>query len=371
MPTTQDDEGYGKNMDPATYSINTTRGEAMHAVVRYALWVGRHLENQPREKAPAGIGFDEMPEVRSILDKHLDPSQEPSVAIRAVYGQRFVTLYFLDPIWAKANINRVFPGDDASKALRDAAWGTYVIFCQPYNEVFDALLEEYRRAIEAIGTPSQNWRHLGNPDSRLAEHLMIEYWWGHIDWTRPEGLMSRFYAKADPALRGWALEFVGRSLREESARIDVNLLERLKRLWTNRLESGRAAGKGSKDSQELASFAWWFVSKRFDDEWAVDQLREALQIAGKIDFDFLVVERLAELSPQMPAKTVECLSMIVEGDKEGWDILGWREHARTILFTAINSQDVGARDAAIDLVQRLGRRGHLEYRDLLPRAAHE
>ena len=25
---------------------------------------------------------------------------------------------------------------------------------------------------------------------------MIEYWWGHIDLTRPEGLVSRFYAKA-------------------------------------------------------------------------------------------------------------------------------------------------------------------------------
>ena len=25
---------------------------------------------------------------------------------------------------------------------------------------------------------------------------MIEYWWGHIDLTTPEGLASRFYAKA-------------------------------------------------------------------------------------------------------------------------------------------------------------------------------
>jgi hypothetical protein len=175
MPTPEDDARYGENTDPASYSINTTRGEAMHAVVRYALWVRRRQEKEPDGKARAGRGFDEMPEVRSVLERHLDPNYEPSIAIRAVYGQFFATLYFLDRNWAKANIARVFPRDDTLKRLGDVAWGAYVIFCQPYDKLFDALVGEYRRAIEAIGAPSQNWQHLGNPDSRLAEHLMIEY----------------------------------------------------------------------------------------------------------------------------------------------------------------------------------------------------
>ena len=39
-PTPEYETRYGgSNMDPATLSINTTRGEAMHAVVRYATWV--------------------------------------------------------------------------------------------------------------------------------------------------------------------------------------------------------------------------------------------------------------------------------------------------------------------------------------------
>src|SRR2546427_11084405 len=232
MPTREDDACYGENMDPATYSINTTRGEAMHALVRYACWVRLHLEKEPDGKARAAHGFDEMREVRSVLENHLDPNQDPSLAIRAVYGYRFVTLYFHDRNWAKANLTRVFAHEDALKELRDVAWETYIVANQPSDEVFDALLEEYRRAIEAIGVPRRkNWQHLGNPDSRLAEHLMIEYWWGHINGEKPEGLMASFYAKADPKLRAWTLEFIGRSLHEPSAQVGVEVLARLKNLW--------------------------------------------------------------------------------------------------------------------------------------------
>ncbi len=56
-----------------------------------------------------------------------------------------------------------------------------------------------------------------------------------------------------------------------------------------------------------------------------------------------------------------------EGDKEGWGILGWREHVRTILTTAIQSSDLEARQADVDLVYRLGARGYFEFRDLLPK----
>lgn len=365
MPTREDEARYSQSMDPVTYSINTVRGEAMHTLIRYALWVRRCLEKEPDGKARVAHGFDEMPEVRSVLEKHLDPNFDPSIAIRAVYGQRFPGLHFLDRIWAKANVTKIFPGDDASKALRDAAWRAYIIFCQPCNELFDALLEEYRRAIEAIGTSSQNRQHLDNPDSRLAEHLMVEYWWGHIDWEKPGGLLEKFYANADPKLRGWALEFVGRSLHEESGEIPAEILERLKSLWLKRFGLVRAAGKGSPESEESRSFGSWFISKKFENKWAIEQLREVLLIAGRVGSDHLVVERLAGLVKEMPSRSIECLSMIVEGDTDGWGILVWREHARTVLSAAINSQDVEAQNSAVNLIHRLGARGYFEFRDIL------
>ena len=70
----------------------------------------------------------------------------------------------------------------------------------------------------------------------------------------------------------------------------------------------------------------------------------------------------------MPRQAIECVRLMIEGDKEGWGILGWREHARTILRTIIQSANAGARQAAVDLVHRLGARGYREFRDLLPKA---
>jgi hypothetical protein len=71
-PTPEDERRNGGKFDAASLSINTTRGEAMHAVVGYALWVRRRIENEPGSNISTALGFNGMPEVRTVLDKHLD-----------------------------------------------------------------------------------------------------------------------------------------------------------------------------------------------------------------------------------------------------------------------------------------------------------
>lgn len=132
------------------------------------------------------------------------------------------------------------------------------------------------------------------------------------------------------------------------------------------MSAARAAGTAPSYVEELSRFGWWFTSKKFDDGWALAQLAEALRIAKKAEPDHSVVERLAELSPSIPRNAVECLAMIVEGDKEGWGILGWREFAHRILAEAMNSADQAARAAAADLIHKLGSRGYFEFGELLP-----
>ena len=45
---------------------------------------------QRAAKSPAG--FDEMPEVREVLEAHLDVSHEPTRTIRSVYGDHLTML---------------------------------------------------------------------------------------------------------------------------------------------------------------------------------------------------------------------------------------------------------------------------------------
>jgi hypothetical protein len=67
--------------------------------ILYALWVKRHLERGEAEPARLIQNFDVMPEVREVLEHHLDPVGDPSLVIRSVYGQRLHQLVHLDAKW--------------------------------------------------------------------------------------------------------------------------------------------------------------------------------------------------------------------------------------------------------------------------------
>lgn len=356
----------GTSMDPVTMSINTVRGEAMHSLMRYALWVRRYIAKAEDAEQRIARGFGEMPEVTEVLEAHLDPAHDPALAIRAVYGEWLPWLVLLDRRWATANLGRIFPDDDSQKDLRDAAWEAYIVFCQPYDDAFDVLKGEYARAIERIGLAIADRRHHGDPDEHLAEHLMVFYWRGKLGLDEQGGLLQRFYEKASDTLRAHVLEFIGRSLRNTEGAVDAGVLERLRSLWVMRLGIARCSPSPGMHAAELAAFGWWCISGKFEDSWAVEQLSVALSLTRKIDADWLVLERLATLAEAMPKEAVRCVSLMIDGDLQGWEIHGWRDQLRAILSTVIQSADTIAKQSAVEVINRLGAKGFLEFRGLLP-----
>ncbi|MEW6724485.1 MAG: hypothetical protein AB1331_06145 [Bacillota bacterium] len=361
-PTPEHEERYGgSNMDPATLSINTTRGEAMHAVVRYALWVRRHMEGQADAEDQHRRGFDEMPEVREVLDARLDVAQEPSLAIRAVYGQWFPWLVLLDSEWARDSAARIFPIGQGEEALLEAAWNTYVTFCRPYDNVLDILREQYRHAVERIGCRRDDTRWLANPDERLAEHLMVFYWRGKLSLEDP--LLTAFWENATDALRGHALGYVGHALEQTSGEIPAEVLDRLTQLWAVRLAWAKQSQSPTDLVKEMAAFGRWFVSDKFDVGWAIAQLSESLQLVHQTDLDHMVLEHLARTVETHPVESAQCLRIIAEGDREGWNLSAGRDHVRRILEVALRNPTAG--EEAERIIHYLGSRGFLEFRNLL------
>jgi hypothetical protein len=362
-PTAETEASYaGTNMDPVTLSINTTRGEAMHAVVRYALWIRRHIATLPDAKDRLDKGFEELTEARDVLNSHLDVTRDPSVAVRAVYGEWFPWLNLLDPAWAKQHVPSIFPEDVSLQALYDAAWEAYIVFCLPYDEVFLTLKEQYAHAVARLGSATHKDRLARDPEERLSEHLMTLYWRGKIVLDEPEGILPQFWAKADSLLRGHALEFIGRSLRNQHEEIPSAILERMKALWERRLEVAQSSAAPQNHKEEMAAFGSWFVSGKFPDEWALPELLTALRISGKTEPDDDVVERLGQLVDANPNEVVACLDLTVKGDRDGWHIYGWRDQAKAILAQALRTD---AAAAAEDLIHYLGSRGYMEFRELL------
>jgi hypothetical protein len=357
----------GTNMEPMTLSLNTNRGEAMHCVVHYALWCRQHLDAVQQDSTESKTtGFDEMPEVRAVLEKHLDPENDPSLAIRAVYGVWMPWLIELDKEWVTNNLFRIFPPQDDLRPLRDAAWETYIIFNRPWDNTFHVLRDEYARAIELIGKSSIERRHGEEPDRHLAEHLIVLFGRGRLGLNTEGSLLDRFFKTAPDDFREHALSFIGRSLINAEVVIPSEVVERFQSLWSARLQEAQSASSLFSYTGELAAFGWWFASAKFDDTWAIDQLRTVLKLSIPVDPYHMVLERLEQITPSMPIVAVECLGLMIENDKKGEYRYSWHESITAILEAAINSPE--ARQSAEALIHKLGARGsaYNYLRKLLP-----
>ena len=352
----------GGNMDPLTLSINTNRGKAMHAAIRYGLWVRRHDEADHPDRVKAG--FDAIPELREVLNRHLDPSKEPSQAIRSVYGERLPWLVLLDPEWVSVNLSRLFPPEPELVLLRAAVWETYLVNT-PYDSVFDLLQGEYHRAVSEVNRPNEpgDRRRFVDPAGKLAEHLMILYWRGRIGWENYRGMLQEFFDHAPQKARAYALEFVGRNLWRNPAPLLEDQADRLRDLWKRRMEafeSDKEAGR-----EEMQAFGWWFASSgKLADDWLIRELLRLLEIGAPVEADHLVLERLASLAPDNPYEAVHAARLMIRLKPETHFLLTTNEHLRRIVSAALIAEMPEARTEAKDLLNDLAAKGYRGLDDL-------
>jgi hypothetical protein len=356
----------GSNMDPMMLALNTTRGQAMFAVVAYALWV--HRAKEDGSYSPTSTAFDMMPEVREVLDRHLDPYRDPSVAVRAVYGRSFPWLALIDEGWASQATRLIFPEDDeAGGELRDAAWHSYVLYNQPRDAMLQILRAQYSQAVDRLNAEPRPWRWVGggprSPEQHLAGHLMTFYLRGVLDLAEANGLLERFFADASPEVRAFAIEFIGRGLRQMESLEDVTR-ERLERLWDWRI--GEAEQSRREDRRkEVAAFSWWADADSLSPEWRIAHLERVLAVGGSIKDDSVTLAAIAKLAHHFPARSIRLLRTFLELVRGGWTIEANTPEIKSILHTCLTSGDPGAIADVQDTVHWLGSLGYWTFRELL------
>jgi len=360
-PTPERDET--EAMDPATQSLNTTRGQALHAAVRYAMWVSRHVEKVEPESRSDAFSLDRIPEARRCLERHLDPTTEQSLSVRAVFGMYLPNLVRLDREWVEANLGAIFSKEQPS--LRDAAWNTYLAFHRVYKVVFDLVRDQYDGAVERLAeereAEEKSFRGSGErPVVSLGQHLLTLVGRGVLSWSDEDGLVQRFFINAPTKDATRATTFVGWSLERTQGDIPVEHLERFQRFWEELSDFVSNSAEDRKDI--LKAYGWWFVSGRFDTSWSLDHLERVIEEAGGVDLDYEVTERLAELAGANPARSLSALKALCQ-DERSWYILSSKDSARRILQAALAQE--ATRSDAQHLIHLLGARGHLQFRDLL------
>jgi len=246
-PAPADEAAEGKcRMDPFTLSLNTVRGEAMHAVFSFIHWIRSHSP----EAAPSGGNLDDVPEARAALEARLDAQLEPSLTIRSVFGANIPRLAHWAEVWLCDHLGEIFPAQNRNE-LGDIAWSTYLRFSQVNSKAFTLLHQQYTAAIARMLQDG-----LVEPRDRdarvsLGQHLVLCYCRGGLDFEQPGDLLAAFFARAPEPVRAEVLAFVGRSLVQSNEPIPPEIFARLLKLWNWQVQ--RATIGGGAGYQEVVA----------------------------------------------------------------------------------------------------------------------
>lgn len=341
-PTPADEEKYGPpNMSPEDLSLNSVRSQALEAVIEYGVW--KHQRDPESSFA----------DVISIVDRHLDPTTDPSVAVRSVIGRNFSNLVAFDRPWAENAASRIFPAEEEIRHLWTAAWDGYLWRGLRNQPTWLVLRSQYALAVRRV-EPGNDERHQRGRDQALGNHLVSLYWSGEIGLE--DGLLADFLAVADEELRHSLLEAVGRGLVADGRPLEEPVLERLLALWNSRVAAARINPSG-----ELSAFGWWFCSSQIPLVVRLQGLRDALALSGHAEPAHQVVECLADLSSEHPRDAAELLGAMAESEDEGWRFTLWDESAAQIIKTAVASGDLEAVRLGCEAASRAAARGHAQW----------
>lgn len=357
-PNPSPEEDSNSSMDPATNSLNTTRGTAFHALISYAIWKKESLQKLDLYFGEK-VDFSDMPEVLAVLEKHLDLLVDSSTTIRAVYGMQFSNLAFLDHDWAISNKGRIFQKNEELKEYWSAAWGSFIGFNMPKNWLIQDLLSEYQFAVSMAGSPSNQPLWGDNPDERLVEHIVHYYAWGKIELNSV--ILEMFWRKSTQQLREHAINFIGRTVQGVSSEI----VNRFKELWENRFNAISKFDNQEPYYAELNAFGWWLISEQFDNSWCISQLGKVLKKTGEVENDQEVLERLVTLACEYPLEIIEITEMMVNGDAMRRGIYLWTNNIKKIINCVLPISNEQVQKATKELINRLAARGYSNFESLI------
>jgi hypothetical protein len=326
-------------------AINTVRGNAVAAAVRYGVWLKK------TGAVTDAKAMQSMPELAASLEQHADPSRETSVAIRAVLGECIPVLHWIDSEWATPYSQRLVAADGI---LGLAAWTSYLKWNDLYDRVFESLKAQY---VVAVAEPGLHVSKVaaGTSIQHLIQHLTVVHLRGLPGAAE---LIESFLAVASEASRAEAVEFVGRSLISPGPLAEGEA-ERAVDLW-DRLLSARSA-QDTGVPLELEPFGWWLCSHKLDLEWSIRNALVVLGFGAVLEPDHLVLDYLKTLALTRPLEAVRLLNGICDNIRNEWSIHGWLDAATTVLETCINSDSAAAQVGARAAASKLIARGHPRF----------
>ena len=362
-PDPEADADSKTSFDPFTHSLNCVRGEAMHGIFHYSLYLVRQREKQSGQKLKEGYL---EPEIQQILDEKLDLTVDSSLAVHSVYGAFVPQLHFLSPDWLENNLLKIFPEDKDKDAFWKAAWDAYIFASNVYRDVFRLLTPQYQRGLRLLNQPQDEQKHIGgSPNERLAQHIMFAYLAGLTDFDHENKLLDLFFENAPDTIRAQGVFWLSQVLGNDKPAADDILWQKCWKLWQKRLEYAETQ-EMILNSQEISEYLRWLVNSPV----GLDILFPTLQKSVKYLHDGFDVRQLIEYASKQcdhyPHYAITLLQMAILTAKEVW----WTpkdEDEEHILKAAMNSENEAARKIAVSIINYCGEMGDFRWKYLLER----
>jgi hypothetical protein len=342
-------------------AINSIRGRAIERTIDYAVWTKKHLARDGNESA----GIAAMPEVKKLLEDHLDPAIDPSLAIRSIYGAHLHRLFWMDPEWAASLVPRIFPDQPGEEALDHEAWNTFLLYGYhgPSGALFDALRPRYERAIRELPENPDQPLSRYSPTAQLGHNLINLYAVGIIGIT---GLLEQFFATAGDDLRAETIDAIGSSLQDTTEATEPAILQRFRELWEYRITT--IADNKTTDSapRELLAFASWFASGQWPEDWAADQLLRVYKLTDQAPANHWVFQRLPTTAATEPLRAMRILHAMSIHSTDTMEFLAYSSEVKQVVNTVLEQGDAQAKRLAAETVSRLVAKGCRQFLDLIP-----
>ncbi len=282
--------------------FNTLEGTAIACLILYPCWLKKN--NKIKD-------LNSIPEVKGKLEYYLN--KQTSIIIHAVYGFYFHALLYTDEHWTKDMIPKIFPKDRV-----EHFWGAWCAYVQAgyqpcddqHHKAYSLLREIYCHAIDNIKYDAEL-----ECNKNLVRHLAALYRRGII--SLDDHVFHKFWEKASEDVREEFIRYVGEEILMVEIRGDV--IKRFKELWEWRMSYIKDLSNRQDFQKELKSFIHWFVSKRFDDKWALENLIKTVELVDEITEKhvYLALDVLVEMANEFPELVLKYIDLLTrKGLKE-------------------------------------------------------
>lgn len=357
-PTPASEERFGPpNMDALTYSLNSTRGQAMHAALAYCKWARRLAGD--RETWRLSTDF---PEGARLIESKFSPEGDPSVVIAAAIGWSLSPLVSLDPEWVGARIGALL-GELETKRER-SAWEAFLMHARPRKQNYQVLkpfFDGFAARLADSDEPAETGgTTMVDPVERFLDHVVVLAL--HGDLAEEDGPLAVVLR----ARRAWLLKAIveqaGR-IAGNSGELDEELDEAFRKLW-GQITSSIEGSEDPSLRDALGEFSWWFASS-LRTAWTLPELVRLLDQHVRVDPEFLVVPRLVKAAEDDLELSIRALEKMLPTSDDEWTFRVHEKDISEVLRLGLESGDSMLATRARALIDRFGRLGLLGLGSLL------